>query len=224
MEITDEQIEEFKRQIIQQIESTFSEEKKEPAIERINLMNKEEFIEFLKKNKLLASEQAEQEQDGEQPTEQAQKLIQNENPFRLIIEGKIPSYQIDENKDSIAVLEIKPISKAHIIIIPKKPVAESGKIQQSVFSLAKKISKKIKTKFKPKEILISSSYALGETIINILPVYSNESLNSQRKQISSEELEELKKILEKKQKIKIIKKQKIGKIEESKMWLPKRIP
>lgn len=219
MEITDEQIEEFKRQIIQQIESTFSEEKKEPAIERINSMNKEEFVEFLKKNKLLASEQ-----NKEQPNEQSQDIGQNESPFRLIIEGKIPSYILDENKDSIAVLEIKPISKAHTIIIPKKPVAESGKIPQSIFSLAKKISKKIKTKLKPKEVLISSSYALGETIINILPIYSNESLDSQRKQISKEELEELKKILEKKQKTKIIKKQKIGKIEESKMWLPKRIP
>lgn len=219
MEITDEQIEEFRMQIIQQIESSFAEEKKEPAIERINSMNKGEFIEFLKKNKLLSSEQ-----DKKQLNEESKIASQNETPFRLIAEGKIPSYQIDENKNSIAVLEIKPISKAHIIIIPKKAVSGSDKLPQSIFSLAKRISKKIKTKFKPKEVLISSSYALGETIINIIPVYSNESLDSPRKQISKEELEELKNILEKKRKIKIVKKRKIKKIEESKMWLPKRIP
>ena len=212
MDLAEDQIEEFKRQIIQQIESSFSEEKKGPAIERINSMNSEEFIEFLKKNKLLAS------------SEEPQKSSQNESPFRLIVEEKIPAYTIDENKYSVAVLEIKPISKGHIIIIPRKAVSQPEKIPQSVFSLAKKISKKIEKKFKPKEVLISSSYALGETILNILPVYSNESLDSPRKQISKEELENLKNILGKKHKTKSVKKMKIKKIEESKMWLPRRIP
>jgi len=229
MEINKEQIEEFKRQIIQQIESTFSEDKKGPAIERVNSMNDEEFIEFLKKNKLLTSE-SNSKSDKEYPesekeqNEESQKLSSNESPFRLIVERKIPSYIIDENKYSLAVLEIKPISKAHIIIIPKKAVSDSNKIPKSIFSLAKKISKKIETKFKPKEVLISPFHILGETIINLLPVYSNESLDSPRKQVSKEELEELKNILEKKQKIKKIKTPKIKKIEASKMWFPKRIP
>jgi len=229
MEINQGQIEEFKRQIIRQIESTFSEDKKGPAIERVNSMNDEEFIEFLKKNKLLTSE-SNPKSDKEYPesekeqNEESQKLSSNESPFRLIVERKIPSYIIDENKYSLAVLEIKPISKAHIIIIPKKAVPDSDKIPKSIFSLAKKISKKIETKFKPKEVLISPSHILGETIINLLPVYSNESLDSPRKQASKEELEELKNILEKKQKIKKIKTPKIKKIEASKMWFPKRIP
>lgn len=222
MEINPGQIDEFKKQIIRQIESTFSEDKKGSAIERVNSMNDEEFIEFLKKNKLLTSESNEKSSDKLEDKSQGQ--IQNESPFRLIVERKIPSYIIDENKYSLAVLEIKPISKAHIIIIPKKAVPESDKIPKSIFSLAKKISKKIETKFKPKEVLISSSHILGETIINLLPVYSNESLDSPRKQASKEELEELKNILEKKQKIKKIKTPKIKKIEASKMWFPKRIP
>jgi hypothetical protein len=214
-----EQIEEFKKQVIQQIESTFPEDKKNSAIESINLMNENEFLEFLRKNKLIDSE-ANKELDNE-----FQESSQNESPFRLIIEGKIPSYIIDENKECIAVLEIKPISKAHAIIIPKKALSESDKIPQSIFSLAKRISKRIKTELKPKEVLISSSHSLGEIIINILPVYSNESLNSPRKQISKEELESLKEMLEKKQKAKTVKKPRIKKIEEStKLWLPRRIP
>ncbi|MCX6750363.1 MAG: HIT family protein [Candidatus Pacearchaeota archaeon] len=223
MQLTQEQIEEFKKQIIQQIESGFSEEKKGPAIERVNSMNDEEFIDFLKKNKLLSSEYDETDKDS---YEEAEKENQSESPFRLIVDGKIPSYLIDENKECIAVLEIKPISKAHTIIIPKKSVAESGKIPPSVFSLAKIISKKIESQFKPKKVLISPSYILGEMILNLLPVYSNESLDSPRKQISNEELESLKKILGKKQNTKVerIKKTRIKKIEESKMWFPRRIP
>ena len=213
MNLTEDQIEEFKKQIIQQIESTFSEDKKSPAIERINLMNNDEFIDFLKKNKLLNSDS-----DKESP-EESDISASNETPFRLIIEGKILSYLIDENKDCMAVLEIKPVSKGHIIIIPKKAISESDKIPKSAFSLAKKISKKIETNFKPKEVLISSSQVFGETILNILPVYSNESLASPRRQISKEELENLKNILEKKKKTKQAKKPRIKKIKESLMTL-----
>jgi histidine triad (HIT) family protein len=218
MELSQEQIEEFKKQIIQQIETSFSEDKKGPAIEHVNTMNDEEFIEFLKKNKLLGAESS-QEESGEE-----QGSNSNDSPFRLIVEGKIPSYVIDENKDCIAVLEIKPVSKGHIIVIPKNIVSPPSKIPKSVFSLAKRISKKIEKNFKPKEVLISSSQALGEIMINIIPVYTNESLTSPRKQISKEELESLKNILEKKKKTKQARKPRVKKLEESKMWFPRRIP
>jgi histidine triad (HIT) family protein len=221
MEISDEQIEDFKRQIIQQIESTFSEDKKEPAIEKINLMNREEFVEFLQKNKLLNSEQGEQ---SNEQSEETGERTQGESPFRLIVEGKIPSYQLDENNIAIAVLEINPISKGHTIIIPKIPLLNSNKIPKPILTLANKISKKIKKEFGPKDILISPSHVLGETIINILPIYSNENFNSLRKKASKEELEEIKNILGKKQKAKTISKQRIKKIDESKIWLPRRIP
>lgn len=212
MQITNEQIEELKKQIIQQIESTFPENKKESAINQINSMNKEQFIEFLKKNNLINL------------PEEGIQGNNRETPFRLIIEEKIPSYKIDENKDCIAVLEINPISKAHTIVIPKKMIKESGEIPKSLFSIAKRISKKINTKFKPKDILISSSNVLGEIIINILPIYDNETLDFPRQQIPKEELDELKNLLEKKTKPKSPKKQKITKIKETKLWLPQRIP
>ncbi|MFH1503553.1 MAG: HIT domain-containing protein [Candidatus Diapherotrites archaeon] len=217
MGISKEQIEELKKQVIQQIESTFPEDKKDSAINQIKSMENEEFIEFLKKNNLINTSEGGEEGNVWEGNNK-------DTPFRLIIEGKTPSYKIDENKDSIAVLEINPISKAHIILIPKKTVKKTGEIPKSLFALAEKISKKIKTKFKPKEVLISSSIILGEAIVNLLPIYNEESLNSPRQQISKEELEELKNVLEKKQKIKTIKEPKITKIEESKMWLPKRIP
>ena len=218
MELTQEQTEEFKKQIISQINSTFSEDKKAPAIERINSMDKDEFIEFLKKNKLLSSDK------DKDSSEESENTSQEDSPLRLIVEGKISSYQIDENKDCVAVLEINPISKAHTILIPKKPVPKQEKIPKTISSLAKKISKKIETKLEPKEVLILPSYVLGEMILNVLPVYSNESLSSPRKQSPKEELENLKNLLEKKQTIKKERKPKIKKIEEKKIWLPRRIP
>ncbi|HPD81501.1 MAG TPA: HIT domain-containing protein [Candidatus Pacearchaeota archaeon] len=215
MDINNEQIKSLKKQIISQIESTFPEDKKISAIKQVEEMNDEQFLEFLKKNKLI---------DSSDETNESQPNIQNENPFRLIIEKKIPSYLIEENKDSIAVLEINPISKAHTIIIPKKPIKDSEKIPSSLFTLAKKVSKRITSYFKPKETIISSSVILGETIVQVLPVYDKESLTSKRNPASKEELEELQKIIEKKSKPKKIKKAKISKIKEQKILIPKRIP
>ena len=82
----------------------------------------------------------------------------------------------------------------------------------------------IKNKLKPKEVSISPSSVLGEIIINILPIYTNETINSNKKQISQEKLEELKKILETKPKLKKEKKPTVKKINTSKIIIPRRIP
>jgi histidine triad (HIT) family protein len=207
--LPEEQIQQIKEQLIQQIDSTFPEDKKEPAKQQIESMNSEQLEEFLKQNKLIKTSQE------DSSTHQC--------IFCSIISGDTQSYPIDENKDSIAVLEINPISKAHTIIIPKQHISSSEKLPQTVFSLAKKIAKKIKTKLKPKDIKISSSNFLGHEIINILPVYENETLDSKRYQEKPEELQKLQKLLEKKQKIKTVKRPKTKKLKE-KLWLPRRIP
>ncbi|MFH1607705.1 MAG: HIT domain-containing protein [archaeon] len=203
-----EQITQIKKQIIQQIESTFPEDKKKSAIQQIESMNSEQLEEFLKQNKLM-------KQDESPETQQC--------IFCSIVSGQAQSYKIDENSDSIAILEINPISKAHVLIIPKEHISSSEKLPKSIFTLAKKIAKKIKTKFKPKDVLISSANLFGHEIANVLPVYTNETLESKRSQAKPEELEKLKKQLEKKTKPKVIKESKPEKIKE-KLWLPKRIP
>ncbi len=220
MEVSQEQIEQLKKQVLEQIDSTFPEDKKQEAKERIFSMNKEEFIEFLKQNKLV--------QDPNSPNPEATSSGPQETPFRQIIQGNIPSHKIDENKECIAVLEINPISPGHSIIIPKEAVHEVSKIPQTCLFLAKKIAKKIKTKFKPKDVLVSSSSVLGEIIINILPQYENETLESQRSQAKEEELQKLQKLLEKKSRAKNtvpkVKKEKLNSSQSNKTILPRRIP
>ncbi len=214
MDLTQEQIESFKKQIIQQIETTFPEDRKASSIDQVNSMGNEEFIEFLKKNNLIKA-------DSENtPSSQNQ----GQNPFRMIIEGKIPSYVIEENKTGMAVLEINPISKGHTIIIPKKEVSRQEKIPKSAFTLAKNISKRIEKTLNPKNILIVPSNILGEFIINLLPVYSDESLESPRKKAEEEELLSVKNLIEKKPKPKVVKRPQTKKIKETTPWFPKRIP
>lgn len=211
--LSKEQITQIKQQIIQQIDSTFPEDKKQAAKQQIKVMDSDQLEIFLKQNNLLKEGQF----STQKPTPNEQQSV-----FRSIVDNQIPSYKIDENKYALAVLEINPISKGHIILIPKQEATSVEKIPQPVFSLAKTISKKIKSKLKPKEVKISSSNAFGEFIINVFPVYENESLNSQRYHAEEIELQELQKRLEKKTREKIIKK-KPNKIKEN-IRLPKRIP
>ncbi len=200
--LSEEQTEQIKKKIIQQIEENFPEDKKELAKQQIQEMNSEQIETFLKQNKSAQTQQ---------------------NPFRSIISGETPSYKIDENKNAIAVLEINPISNGHVIIIPKKPIPEGKKTPKTISSLAEKVAKKIKTKLKPKDVSISASNILGETIINVLPVYKDETFDSERQQAKPEELESVQKIL-KKEKKEIIKEHKAKKLKEEKLWLPKRTP
>src|SRR4030043_798070 len=100
------------------------------------------------------------------------------------VSDKIKSVRIDENEGAIAVLEINPISKGHSIIIPKK---HTEKISKKTLSFAKKVSKNIQKKFSPKSIEISKSKLFGHEIINLLPVYTNENFNSEKKSAKMEE-------------------------------------
>ena len=42
--------------------------------------------------------------------------------FRRIIAGEIPSYKVAENSDYYAFLDINPIKKGHVLVVPKKEV------------------------------------------------------------------------------------------------------
>jgi len=212
--IPQEQTEQIKKQLIEQISSTFPEDKKASAIQQIESMNAEQLKEFLIQNKLIKVSE-----DGQEVPQEQQCI------FCSIINEKMPSYKIDENSQAIAILEINPVSKAHALIIPKKHISSGEKISSGVFSLATKIAKKIKSKFKPKDVTISSSNLFGHEIINVLPVYESETLNSQRNTAKPEDLEKLKNLLEKKSRTKRVKKIKTKKIEKHEyLKLPRRIP
>ncbi|MCK4647859.1 HIT domain-containing protein [Candidatus Pacearchaeota archaeon] len=196
--LTQEQATQIKEQITKQIDSTFPEDKKESAKQQISTMNSEQLEEFLKQNNIIKEQQC---------------------VFCSIVSGDAQSYKIDENKNAIAILEINPISTGHILIVPKKHSQESS---EQTKELTKKISNLLKEKLKPKDILVSPSTLFGHGIINIIPIYKNETIESERHKATPEELESvLKKILEEPKKP--IKKPKIKKIKE-KLWLPKRIP
>lgn len=184
MSLTPEQISELKKQLSTQVQH-LPEAQKKAAQKQIDEMSDEAIESMLEQQK----------------SKEPQKPI-----FRAIIDGDMPSKKIDENKDAIAVLDIRPISKGHAIIIPKSQIKDSKSIPSSVFNLAKKISKKMQNKLKATSTEIQTESKFGEIILNIIPVYDKPmSLTSPRTEMSEEELFEIQKKLASVKKPKVIK-------------------
>lgn len=155
---------------------------------------------------------------------QHQKVAQKQI-YRAIINEELPSKKIDENKDAIAVLDIKPISKGHTIIIPKKEVKDVKDLSPSSMELAKKIAGEIENKLKAKSTEIQPEFKFGEIIINVIPIYDKPlSLNSPRQEIHEPQLVEIQDILKSKPKEKITAPQKEVKEPTLVPKLKRRIP
>ncbi len=151
MVLSQEESAEIKKQILEQLEKT-DVDNKEQIKEHISNLNEEQLEEFIKNNDIRL------EKENEKPI------------FQLIVEKKIPSYNIGENEKAIAILEINPLSKGHCIVIPKEKTSIE-KIQKSCFSLIKKITKKINSELKPKDVKMENFSVQGYPAINIVPIY-----------------------------------------------------
>jgi histidine triad (HIT) family protein len=212
MPLSEEQIKSIKNQLLVQIEKGFPEDKKEYAKKQIQEMNSNELEDFLKSNNLIASEEG-----------------QRRCVFCAIVEEKIPFYKIAENSQSIAVLDIRPASPGHTIVMPKQHIESKEKIPKETNDLVKEVSERLKSELKTEKLKIENSNFFGHEIINIVPIYEGETikpLDIQREEANESELAEFQKRLQVKPKPKVVKKQpetKKSEINEN-LRLPRRIP
>jgi histidine triad (HIT) family protein len=185
MTLTSEQAEKIKEQLLVQVEN-LPQENREQIKEHILNLDEQGLEEFLRQNKIAIKGE-----EGE--IEQAEQPQKNQCIFCSITKNEIPSYKIAENKKAKAILEINPLSKGHVIVIPLEHKSVEN-LSKTTLSLAQKITKKIKTKLKPFEVKIETSNFQGHALINIIPVYSNEPLKKRKAEES--ELKELQNLLE----------------------------
>jgi len=195
--LTEEQASQIKQQLLKQLDK-FPDDKRDLIKKQILAMSTQDVENFINQNQLshLSPEQKQQN---------PQQL--NQCIFCSIIKNQIPSYKIDENKDNIAILEINPISQGHSLIIPKKHIELTEKLPTSSFALAKKIARKIQTKFHPLEIKISSQKITNHSFVEVLPLYET-TIPDKRTKATKEELLELQEKIKAKPKIKKIKSKK----------------
>jgi histidine triad (HIT) family protein len=205
MPLTEEQIKQIKAQLLKQIES-FPSDQREKVKQQIEEMNSEELEEFLVKNNLVKISEKEGAEQGKQ-----------ECIFCSILQGKAPSYRIDENKKALAILEINPLSPGHSLVLSK----EHGKLPNQAFSLANRLAKRVKSRLKTEDIKIENSQIMGHNLINVIPLYKDKKL--EKIKADEKELILLQDKLKTKQRQKKEKKPKPEEPSEIKQ-VPRRIP
>lgn len=215
MQLSPEQEKEIKKQLIEQIKSTFPPEKQESAIQQLESLDKEQFIEFLKANNMI------REPGSENSGSEGNQCI-----FCSIIDGKIPSYKVGEIPSAIAILEINPVSKGHTLVLPKLHISNPEQIPEQAISFAKELASKIKKELNPKDVLIENSNILGHEAINLIPVYNNENLQSERYKAEESQIAELQNKLQFQTQSKepAQEKEKSKILTDKDIWLPRRIP
>lgn len=183
-EIPDEQIKSLKENLIQQVNnnSEATEEQKQGFKDKIESMNKEEFVSFLKQQGIINDSGEVNQQGGGSQGGQQQCI------FCSIIDGKVDSYVISDKENSISVLDINPISEGHSLVMPKSHGEEIG---EETKKLSEEVSKQIKEKLQPKEVKSEQQTMFGHKVINLIPVYDENTLKNERKQASKEQLESL---------------------------------
>jgi histidine triad (HIT) family protein len=205
--LTEQQANAIKEQLLKQLDN-FPEDQQDQVKNKILSMTVEEVEAFVKQNQL-----AHLEQQKQSPTQTTECIFCN------IASKQIPSFPLAEDKDNLAVLEINPLSKGHSMIVPKKHL-DAQQIPSTAFTMAKKIAKKIESKFKPKEIKISTQKIMDHALIEILPLYGDE---KERKKAPEEELKQLQeqlKIIKKPKKEKKVKTKKESKLPRLKPRIP----
>ena len=63
--------------------------------------------------------------------------------FTKIINGEIPSYKVAENESCYAFLDIAPLKKGHVLVVPKKEVDNIFDLDDESFEQLHLFSKKV---------------------------------------------------------------------------------
>ena len=118
--------------------------------------------------------------------------------FSKIINGEIPSYKIAEDENFYAFLDIFPLVKGHVLVVPKMEVDKVFDLPESYLSammvFAKPIAKAIEKSFDCNRCGISViGLEVPHAHMHLLPINNADDLNFTREKLklSKDEMEEV---------------------------------
>lgn len=116
--------------------------------------------------------------------------------FSKIVSGEIPSYKVAETNDYLAFLDIMPLRKGHVLVIPKKETDYLFDLPDNemagLMNFAKLVAKKMDKVFDCKRIGVTViGLEVPHAHVHLIPINSVEDMNfSQEKlKLENEELE-----------------------------------
>ena len=105
--------------------------------------------------------------------------------FSKIINKEIPSYIIEENEHFIAFLDVFPLAKGHVLVVPKKQVDYIFDLEPELYSglwlFANKIAKKLEQAIPCKRVGVAViGLEVPHAHIHLIPLQSVEDINFSR--------------------------------------------
>ncbi len=122
--------------------------------------------------------------------------------FSKIIAGEIPSYKIAENEKFFAFLDIFPLVKGHVLVVPKNETDKFFDLDDEYLSkmmvFAKPIAHAIEKSFRCNRCGISVvGLEVPHAHMHLIPINSADDLNFNRRKLklSPEEFKEIQRII-----------------------------
>lgn len=114
--------------------------------------------------------------------------------FTRIINGEIPCYKVAEDENYFAFLDINPLAKGHVLVVPKIEVDYIFDLEDEVLAgmmvFAKKVAKQIKAKIECNRVaVIVLGLEVPHAHIHLIPM-NNESdvdFSKEKLKLSSDE-------------------------------------
>lgn len=124
--------------------------------------------------------------------------------FSRIVAGEIPCHKVAENDQFLAFLDIMPLKKGHVLVIPKTEVDYifdvEDKLLGEMMIFAKEVSKKIKATFPCKKVGVAVvGLEVPHAHIHLIPINSIDDMNfaNAKLSLSQDELAEIALLLQK---------------------------
>ena len=121
-----------------------------------------------------------------------------ESIFSKIIKREIPAYIIDETDDFIAFLDVFPLAKGHVLVVPKKQVDYifdlAPHLYSGLWTFANKIAHQLEQAMPCKRIGIAViGLEVPHAHIHLLPLQTVEDINFSRPKLklSNDEMQEI---------------------------------
>ena len=118
--------------------------------------------------------------------------------FTKIIVGEIPSYKVAEDEHFYAFLDINPVAKGHVLVVPKKEVDYIFDIDDDTLGnmmlFSKKVAKAIQKVIDCKKVgLTVIGLEVPHAHIHLVPITKESDIyfNSPRKQFTTKEFEDI---------------------------------
>lgn len=118
--------------------------------------------------------------------------------FTKIIEGSIPSYKVAENDEFFAFLDIQPIVKGHVLVVPKKEIDYIFDIEDDLLGrlimFAKSVAKKMDRVFDCDRIgMTVIGLEVPHAHIHLMPIngIADMDFNKEKLDLSEEEMKRI---------------------------------